>query len=157
MIWSHMKTAVSANWADPAATNSKWQNKRCAKGETGPHVAGLSLNSCVAEGGHEFIFLPLASEVLVLQRHSSLVRLLPERTGKFLLISFRENKKGMKAQNGNLKSNCRSYSCHWGIMETSWVPENLCSYKTEHSHWPPSDSRVSNRCCIFHKLQRIST
>lgn len=132
MMCLHMKIAVSANWGGPAA-NLRWQMKDVQK--VSSHLwdstsRSQALLKLLCSWGWPRIHLPAsASEVLVLQGHSSLIRLLPECTGKFLLISFREDKKGMKAQNGNLESNRRSYSCNWGIMETPWVPENVCVYK----------------------------
>lgn len=47
----------------------------------------------------------------------------------------------MKAQNGHLKSTCKSYSCNWSIREASWVPKKLGSTKensnsaARHSHY----------------------
>lgn len=149
VMCEHMKIMVSANWDGPAATNLRRQSQRLLKSLWNrPSCSQTVLKPLCSWRWPRTHPLASTSEVLVLQGHCFvfvfffLTRLLPKCIKKFLSLSlsFRENKKGMKAQNGHLKPNCKTYSCNWSIIETSWGPKNYASIKenansaARHSH-----------------------
>lgn len=150
-----MKTVVSANWGGPAATNLRWQNRRCVwvrVYETRP--CSQALLELLCSWRWPRTHLPASSsEVLALQGHSSLTDCFLNVLWNFSSSPFERIKRAWRHKMEIW--NPTAEVTH--ATEALWKPPEFTKETSSGTHGTATvslDSGENERCGIFSQTPR---